>query len=258
MCIRDRTTTEAITKWVAGKGKWLNFSLTMCGAYLKDGEVTFYHQFQGQGTDVNVLDKTYDKITDLTEVINNYAKGLTTKEQTVEMCIRDSSLYAAELTQEVIIDYSDEALEEALEQRWKEDRQKVLDSVAAMLDVRAEKVYLRCLETLYPEYAKDVADGIENGKLKYCDMFACALVKAILGQIRIDVHIKHAVIDEAQDYPYILYKTLNIIYPKCRFTVLGDPVSYTHLDVYKRQAHTKNGDAKTYVFRISEKDYAIM
>lgn len=132
------------------------------------------------------------------------------------------SLYAAELTQEGIIDYSDEALEEALEQRWKEDRQKVLDSVAAMLDVRAEKVYLRCLETLYPEYAKDVADGIENGKLKYCDMFACALVKAILGQIRIDVHIKHAVIDEAQDYPYILYKTLNIIYPKCRFTVLGD------------------------------------
>ena len=78
-------TTEAITKWVAGKGKWLNFSLTMCGAYLKDGEVTFYHQFQGQGTDVNVLDKTYDKITDLTEVIKNYAKGLTTKEQTVEI-----------------------------------------------------------------------------------------------------------------------------------------------------------------------------
>jgi len=34
---------------------------------------------------VNVLDKTYDKITDLTEVINNYAKGLTTKEQTVEI-----------------------------------------------------------------------------------------------------------------------------------------------------------------------------
>ena len=79
----SQITTEAISKWVAGKGKWLNFSLTMCGAYLKDGEVTFYHQFQGQGTDVNVLDKTYDKITDLTDVINNFAKGLTSKEETV-------------------------------------------------------------------------------------------------------------------------------------------------------------------------------
>ena len=53
-------------------------------------------------------------------------------------------------------------------------------------------------------------------------MFACAFVKALLGQIKIDVHIKHAVIDEAQDYPYVLYKTLSVIYPKCRFTVLGD------------------------------------
>lgn len=77
--------TEAIAKWVAGKGKWLNFSLTMCGAYLKDDTVTFYHQFQGQGTDVNVLDKTYDKIVDLTDDINNYAKGLCSKEETVEI-----------------------------------------------------------------------------------------------------------------------------------------------------------------------------
>lgn len=75
--------TEAIAKWVAGKGKWLNFSLTMCGAYLKDGQITFYHQFQGQGTDVNVLDKTYDKITDLTDVITGFSKGLTSKEETV-------------------------------------------------------------------------------------------------------------------------------------------------------------------------------
>ena len=135
---------------------------------------------------------------------------------------RRRSQYAFELTQDGIIDYSDEALEEAMGQRWAEDRQKVLDSVCEMLDVSAEKIYLRCLEDLYPEYAAGVAEGIESGKLKYCDMFACAFVKALLGQIKIDVHIKHAVIDEAQDYPYVLYKTLSVIYPKCRFTVLGD------------------------------------
>lgn len=135
---------------------------------------------------------------------------------------RRRSQYAFELTQDGIIDYSDEALEEAMGQRWAEDRQKVLDSVCEMLDVSAEKIYLRCLEDLYPEYAAGVAEGIESGKLKYCDMFACAFVKALLGQIKIDVHIKHAVIDEAQDYPYVLYKTLSVVYPKCRFTVLGD------------------------------------
>ena len=135
---------------------------------------------------------------------------------------RRRSQYAFELTQDGIIDYSDEALEEAMGQRWAEERQKVLDSVCEMLDVSAEKIYLRCLEDLYPEYAAGVAEGIESGKLKYCDMFACAFVKALLGQIKIDVHIKHAVIDEAQDYPYVLYKTLSVVYPKCRFTVLGD------------------------------------
>lgn len=130
--------------------------------------------------------------------------------------------YSRELTQEGFVDYSDEALEEAMGQRWEEDRQKVLDSVSEMLEIRAERVYLRCIEALYPEYAAGVAAGIEKGRLKYCDMFACALIKAFLGQIRIAVHIKHAVIDEAQDYPYILYKTLSVIYPKCRLTVLGD------------------------------------
>ena len=131
---------------------------------------------------------------------------------------RRRSQYAFELTQDGIIDYSDEALEEAMGQRWAEDRQKVLDSVCEMLDVSAEKIYLRCLEDLYPEYAAGVAEGIESGKLKYCDMFACAFVKALLGQIKIDVHIKHAVIDEAQDYPYVLYKTLSFYNVERDFT----------------------------------------
>lgn len=76
---------EEISKWVAAKGKWLTFSLSMCGAYLKDDKITFYHQFVGQGTDVNVLDKTYDKIVDLTEVIKEFIGGKHTKEETVDI-----------------------------------------------------------------------------------------------------------------------------------------------------------------------------
>lgn len=78
-------TREQIEKWVAVKGKWLSFSLTMCGVYLKDGQVTFYHQFLGQGTDTNVLDKTYDQCVDLTDLIKDFCADKITKEQTVDI-----------------------------------------------------------------------------------------------------------------------------------------------------------------------------
>ena len=77
-------TREKIEKWVAVKGKWLSFSLVMCGAYLKDGQITFYHQFLGQGTDTNVLDKTYDKCADFTDLIKDFCADKLTKEQVVD------------------------------------------------------------------------------------------------------------------------------------------------------------------------------
>ena len=165
------------------------------------------------------------------------------------------SRYACELTDEGVVDYSEEALEEAVGQRWAEERKKVLDSVSDMLNIRAEKVYLSCVGKLFPQYAEEIAAGIEKGRLKYCDMFACALVKAVLGQIRINVHIKHAVIDEAQDYPYILYKALSVISPKCKFTVLGDlsQGAVRHYDSISDLAEIFEG--RTVCFRELKKSY---
>lgn len=74
---------QQIEKWVAVKQKWLAFSLSMCGAYLKEDQITFYHQFLGQGTDVNVLDKNYDWCIDFTPLIKDFCAGKLTKEQTV-------------------------------------------------------------------------------------------------------------------------------------------------------------------------------
>lgn len=83
-------TKEQIEKWVAVKGKWLSFSLGMCGVYLKDDKFTFYHQFLGQGTDINVLDKNYEKCTDLTDLIKDFCADKLTKEQVVNIIIDET------------------------------------------------------------------------------------------------------------------------------------------------------------------------
>ena len=70
---------EAIEKWLGGKGKWLNFSLDQCGAYLKNGEITLFYHFVGQGHDINVYEKTYDKIVYFTDYINDWTKDRLSK-----------------------------------------------------------------------------------------------------------------------------------------------------------------------------------
>ena len=77
-------TREQVEKWVGGKGRWLAFSLSEAGAYLKDGQITLYYHFVGQGADKNVFDKTYDSIVKFTEELNAFAKGEKDKTETVD------------------------------------------------------------------------------------------------------------------------------------------------------------------------------
>ena len=69
----------AIEKWLGGKGKWLNFSLDQCGAYKKDGEITLFYHFVGQGHDINVYEKNYESIVYFNDYIIAWTKDQMTK-----------------------------------------------------------------------------------------------------------------------------------------------------------------------------------
>ena len=61
----------------------------------------------------------------------------------------------------------------------------------------------------------------EKRKLEYEDVFPVLYLKYRLTGKAVHNHIKHLVIDEMQDYSYLLYVILNQIF-KCRMTILGD------------------------------------
>ena len=57
------------------------------GAYLKHDRVALYAAYVGQGIDINVYNKDYDDIVILTEYYKEYANGLRTLSDAVELAV---------------------------------------------------------------------------------------------------------------------------------------------------------------------------
>lgn len=131
-------------------------------------------------------------------------------------------IYVSEITDGGIIEFTDEELKEEISAKKSEDKKKILDDVRNMIGVNSEEIYLSILSDIYPEYAEKTRADFDNNVLSYSDFFPCVLIKILLGQIEINSSIKHVVIDEAQDYPYVLYKAVSILFPNAKFTILGD------------------------------------
>ncbi len=66
-------------------------------------------------------------------------------------------------------------------------------------------------------------DAAEAGVMQYEDYCAYALAGRILGIIEPNKDILHVVIDEAQDYSFLQFRLLRLMYPVASFTCLGDP-----------------------------------
>ena len=79
-----RPTHEEIEKWVAKKGRWLAFTLVQCGIFKKDDDVKLFYQFAGQGVDITVVEKTYDKIVYFTDDVKAFTRDEITREELIE------------------------------------------------------------------------------------------------------------------------------------------------------------------------------
>ncbi len=66
-------------------------------------------------------------------------------------------------------------------------------------------------------------DSVEQGVMPYEDTCAYALMCLMLGVIEPDREKFHVVIDEAQDYSFLQFRLLRLLYPDASFTCLGDP-----------------------------------
>ena len=66
-------------------------------------------------------------------------------------------------------------------------------------------------------------DAAEAGVMQYEDYCAYALASLMLGIVEPNKNILHVVIDEAQDYSFLQFRLLRLMYPVASFTCLGDP-----------------------------------
>lgn len=88
-----------------------------------------------------------------------------------------------------------------------------------MIDAR--KFYIDALTDFFGKEAAD--DFAASAELRYEDAAPLAAIKCLLGQIKPVENIRHAVVDEAQDYTYMQLFALSLILRHAKFTVLGDP-----------------------------------
>lgn len=86
--------------------------------------------------------------------------------------------------------------------------------------INAHAFYRRALEEYF---GKDAAEDFEaSAELRYEDAASLVAIKCLLGQIKPVDNIRHAVVDEAQDYTYMQLFALSLLLRHAKFTVLGD------------------------------------
>lgn len=119
-------------------------------------------------------------------------------------------------------EYSEAELEQEKKQFWMEEIGKLERKVKELLSINAYDLYLDALHEYNSfEYSKTVSN-YKNGKLCFEDMLCIAYIKLLSGQIPVQNKLNYVVVDEAQDYPPILFVILSLLCKNAKFTILGD------------------------------------
>lgn len=131
-------------------------------------------------------------------------------EEYLETQLRRSRVkhYHEEITEGGAIGYDDGELEQAVGARWQRDKKNVLAQLDQMFGLDCRAIFERVSGS--------------TGDLLYEDMLPIAYLGFLAGQIPTSPRIRHVVVDEAQEYPPILYKLLSGVFVNARFTILGD------------------------------------
>ena len=121
-----------------------------------------------------------------------------------------------------VLAFTDEEKVQQCEEMWQSSIAEIADKVRTALLLSPFDVYLRFLQERYPDFYAYTAPLFEQNLVPYEDMLCLSWLKYLAGTISPMRNVKHVVIDEAQEYPEIAYLLISGIFPKARFTVLGD------------------------------------
>ena len=131
--------------------------------------------------------------------------------------------YRRRLTEDGVISLDDYELEDGIKELWSDDVADACAQVDAMFGFDAVGIYLNALKSVSGALYERTAAELNEGKLPYEDLIALSYIKMRLGQLPVQTRIKHVLIDEAQDYPPLVYALVSELFKNARFTVVGDP-----------------------------------
>ncbi len=188
-------------------------------------------------------------------------------------------VFLDEATMHGVLALTEEEEAEQLVAMWSSMLDELRHRAEKALLLREEDVYLDFLKDRYPAFYEYSAALFADGIVPFEDMLCISFLKLRSGRTCAMRTVKHIVVDEAQEYPPIVYMMLNEIFPMARFTVLGDIAQqvdrkisaikeiesffptkkskvYCHLDKSYRSTHEINAFANR--FRIGDQDVRVM
>lgn len=122
-----------------------------------------------------------------------------------------------DVVREHVIDEFETLFNTTLSQEENDLLKELFDSMFLTKDIYI--IYSRFLEEMGYEGLPHLT--YENRILKYADVYPMLYMKYLLSSSVENKQIKHLVIDEMQDYSYLQYRILDLMF-NCKMTILGD------------------------------------
>lgn len=118
--------------------------------------------------------------------------------------------------------FTEEEINDEKQRFWNTNVTKLTDEINAMFAVDAMEVYYDALKEYAPEEYRKTLNTRKTGHLNFEDMLCVIYINLLSGNIPQQYKISQVVVDEAQDYPPIIYKILAKLCRGAKFTILGD------------------------------------
>ncbi|MBQ4629324.1 MAG: UvrD-helicase domain-containing protein [Clostridia bacterium] len=171
----------------------------------------FYEDFKGYSSEIRknkILGKTLDFI----------ENEVGFKERKLAEFVSKFRKQAANAAQQ----FSEDEINEEKLRFWAANIARLTEEINGMFSVDATDLYFNALREYSPEeYEKTVATR-KTGHLNFEDMLCIVYISLLTGKIPQQFKMNQVVVDEAQDYPPIIYKILAKLCYGARFTILGD------------------------------------
>jgi len=131
-------------------------------------------------------------------------------------------VFLDEASRHGILSFTDEEKAEQCAEMWTSCMAEIEAKVRSILMLDPHRLYLDFLKLNYPEYHAYSADLFSAGIVPYEDLFCVSWLKFLAGTLTPLRTVRHVIVDEAQEYPQMIYMLLSGLFPTARFTVLGD------------------------------------